>query len=127
MAATYLKLRSDIEAAVRLELTDPTVYGTTPDGSDAHWDRATLLYWFNSGVNEIRRKRPESIYNGRDKVDYIAFDSDDHTADNDTILEDNLFNLIFNYVCWRLLAQDNVDEHTDKKAGKYEAKFYGGI
>lgn len=124
---TYLKMRSDIEVAVRLELTDPTNYGTTPDGTDAHWDRTTFIYWLNAGIKDIRRKRPESIYNGRDKVDFIAFDVADHTADNDTILEENLFNSIYYYLCWKLSNQDNVDEHTERKAVGYEAKYYGGI
>ena len=44
---TYLKLRSDIEVEVRYNLTDPNDYSTYPDGSDAEWDRATMIFWFN--------------------------------------------------------------------------------
>jgi len=125
--ATYLKLRSDIEVAVRDALTDPTDYSGTPDGTDARWNRETLLYWFNSGVKDVRRKRPEAKYNGRELIDFREFTVALHTADGLTLLEENLFNLIVNYICWRLLEQDNVDEHSARKAAQFQAAYYGGI
>ncbi len=125
--ATYLKLRSDVEIAVRLELSDPTTYSTTPDGTDAHWDRTTMLFWFNKGVQDIRRKRPESNLDDMDVIDFVEYTVANHTADAYSILADNYFNLIVNFICWKLLSQDNVDEHSATKSDRYQSVYYGGI
>jgi len=125
--STYLKLRSDVEVAVRLELSDPTDYGTTPDGSDAHWDRGTILFWFNKGIQDIRRKRPESNLSDVDVINFITYTVANHTNDSYSILADNYYNLIVNYICWKLLAQDNVDEHSATKSDRYQSVYFGGI
>ena len=125
--AQYLKLRSDVEVAVRLELSDPTDYNAMPDGSDARWNRDTMLFWFNKGIQDIRRKRPESKLDDLDIIEFTEYTITDHTEDNPSILRDNYFNLIVNYICWKLLSQDNVDEYSAVKASKYQASYYGGI
>lgn len=125
---TYLKMRSDIEVDVRYELNDPNDYATDPDASDSHWDRDTLIYWLNKGIKDIRRKRPEAKYTcNHVEITYKDFATANHTADNYTILPEAYFNLIVNYICWKCLSQDDVDEYSAIKAGKYEAKYYGGI
>ena len=125
--ATYLKLRSDIEVEVRYNLTDPTDYGSTPDGSDARWDRASVLFWFNKGVVDIRRKRPQSKLSGRYVIPYLAYSVTKHTADSYTILEDTYSNMIVNFMCWKMLAEDDVDEHSATRAKEFRAQYYGGI
>jgi len=125
--ATYLKLRSDIEVEVRLNLTDPTDYDTTPDGSDAHWDRASMLFWFNKGVVDIRRKRPQSKLDCRDTIPYVAYSVTKHTADSYTILDETYANMIVNFICWKMLSQDDVDEYSSIKAKEYRSQYYGGI
>lgn len=124
---TYLKLRSDVEVEVRYNLTDPTDYGTTPDGSDAHWDRDAMIFWFNKGIVDIRKKRPESKLCGRDTIAYDAYTVAKHTADSDSILPDTYGNMIVNFMCWKMLDQDNVDEYSAANAQKYKAQYFGGI
>jgi len=125
---TYLKLRSDIEEDVRLQLADPNDYSADPDASDSHWDRDTIIFWFNKGVKDIRRKRPESRYTcGHEEIVYSNFNDTRHTLDSDTILQEEYYNLIVNFICWKCLSQDNVDEYSSIKASQHEAKYYGGI
>jgi len=124
---TYLKLRSDIEVEVRYNLTDPTDYGVTPDGSDARWDRASILFWFNKGVADIRRKRPQAKLCGRDQISFTSFTVTNHTNDSDTILADTYNNMIVSFMCWKMLGEDDVDEHSAIRAREFKAQYYGGI
>jgi len=123
----FLKLRTEIEKQVRLNLHDPNDYDTYPTGSDAHWDRDTMLFFFNRGVEDIFRKRPEAQLSDRTAVTFVEFTVANHTADSFTQLSDNFFNLIVNYISWQCYDMDDVDEESARKAEKYQARYYGGI
>lgn len=123
----YLKMRSDIEVAVRDALNDPNDYTTYPDGSDSRWTRADMLYYLNSGIKDIRRKRPEAKLSNRDLIDFVEFSTTNHTNDSYTILRDTYYNMIINYIVWKCYAMDDVDEKSSKKAGEFERRYYGGM
>jgi len=123
----YLKLRSDVEIDVRYQLADPNDYDTYPDASDSGWDRDTIIFWFNKGIQDIRRKRPESKLNGRSEITYVPYTTVKHTADSYSILSDDFYNLIVSYICWKCLSQDNVDEYSAKRANEFQSKYYAGV
>ena len=123
----FLKMRSEIELDVRALLHDPNDYDTYADGSDARWNRETMLLWLNRGIEDIRRKRPEARLNGRDKLDYSKFSVLSHTNDSYTILDSKFHNLIINYIVWKCYSEDDVDAESARKANEYQAKYYGGV
>ena len=123
----YLKMRTEIEVAVRDALNDPTDYGTTPDGTDARWNRVDMLFYLNAGIKDIRRKQSESKLAGREVIDFVAFTTTNHTNDSYVILSDRFYNLIVSYIAWKCYAMDDENEQSARKADKYAEAYYGGV
>ena len=113
---------TNVADAVRVLTQDTAVLD-----ADRRWTASELLAWTNEGVGEIKKFRPDCIFNV-DTGDEIAQSPSSLSALTETLwLPDKWKKALTDYVCHRCYMRDSEDAGNRALASEFWNAFTGDI
>lgn len=94
------------------------------DESSTRWSDSVLLLWFNDGLIELRDIRTDILLDSEgNRISYTRI----KTINDSLTIEDEWFEALINYTCWRALSEGSEDSISQQRSEIFFQEFKNNI